>query len=113
MLLGLGKEIVIPKFLRAVKTVLPSCSNMFTGVDEQLNPSYHMLEFVTADIDERTPIIISSFFTPERRSRRAAVLLSQQPVLTDWTFLDEPFYRSDLYNLIFRRFDQHYSFTLP
>ena len=104
---GLGKEIIIPEFLRAVQTVLPSGSNTFTGVDEQLNPAYHMLEFVVADLDERTPLVISSFFTPERR-RRAAVLLSQQPVLTDWTFLDESFYRSDLYNLICRRFDQHH-----
>ena len=104
---GLGKETIIPEFLRAVKTVLPSGNNTFTGVDEQLNPSYHILEFVAADIDERTPIVISSFFTPERRSC-AAVLLSQKPVLTDWTFLDEPFYRSDLHNLIFRRFNQHH-----
>ena len=109
---GLGKEIIIPEFLRAVKTVLPSGNNSFTGVDEQLNPAYHMLEFAAAGLDERTHRVISCFYTPERRFR-AAILISQQPVLTDCTFLDEPFYRSDLYNLIFRRFDQHHCLHAP
>jgi DNA-binding CsgD family transcriptional regulator len=109
---GLSKEIVIPEFLRAVKTVLPSGSNTFTGFDEQLKPAYLMLEFVAADMDERTPFGISGFFTPERRSR-AAVLSSQQPVLTDLIFLDEPFYRSDLYSLIYRRFDQYHCLCAP
>ena len=76
---GLSKEIVIPEFLRAVQTVLPSSNNTFTGVDELLNPSYHMLEFAAAGLDERTHRVISCFYTPERRCR-AAELLSQQPV---------------------------------
>jgi DNA-binding CsgD family transcriptional regulator len=110
--LGLGKEIIIPEFLRAVQTVLPSGNNKFTGFDEQLSPAYHMLEFVAADLDERTPIVISSCFTPERR-HRAAVLLGQHPDLTELTFLDEPFYRYDLYNLICSRCNQHHCLHAP
>jgi|CXWL01.1.fsa_nt_gi DNA-binding CsgD family transcriptional regulator len=109
---GLSKEIVIPEFLRAVRIVLPSSSNTFVGVDEQLNPAYFMLGSITTDLDERSSIVISSFFTPERR-RCSTVSLSQQPVLTNWTFLDEPFYRTDLHNLIFRRFDQHHCLQAP
>ena len=109
---GLSKEIVIPEFLRAVQTVLPSGNNTFTGVDELLNPAYHLLEFADAGLDERAHRVISCFYTPERR-HRAAVLLNQQSVLTDWTFLDEAFYRSDLYNLVNRRCDQHHCLHAP
>ena len=68
---GLGKEIVIPEFLRAVKAVLPSGSNTFSEVSERLNPTYHMLELVVTDLDEQTPLVIANFFTPERLSRGA------------------------------------------
>ena len=109
---GLSKEIVIPEFLHAVRNVLPSGNNTFVGVDEQLNPAYFMLGFDPPGLNERFSLVISSFFTPERR-RRPAVSISQQPVLTDWTFLDEPFYRTDLYSLIFRRFNQHHCLHAP
>lgn len=111
--LGLSKEIVIPEFLRAVQTVLPSGSNTFSGVDEHFNPAYHMLEFVVAELDESTTVIISSYFAlPERRSR-AAGWLRQHPVLTDPAAWDESFYRTDLYNLVYRRFDQHHCLIAP
>lgn len=109
---GLGKEIVIPEFLRAVQVVLPSGSNVFTGADEQLNPTYHLLEFVIDDINELIPIIIANYLTPERR-RRSAAWINRYPAMTDWRFLDESFYKSDLYNLVYRRYDQHHCLHAP
>jgi len=109
---GLSKEIVIPEFLRAVQSVLPSGSNTFSGVDERLCPSYHILEFVVTDLDEQTPLVIANFFTQERLSR-GADWFRQHQVCTDMIVLDESFYSSDMYNLVFRRFDQHHALNAP
>jgi hypothetical protein len=109
---GLGKEMIIPEFLRAVQTVLPSGNNAFTGVDELLNPTFHIFDFVVAELDERTFHSHFQFITPERGCR-APVLINQQAVLTDWTFLDKSFYSSDLYNQIFRCIGKHHCLHAP
>jgi len=109
---GLGKEILIPEFLRAVQSVLPSGSNTFSGIDERFKPSYHILEFVVTDLDEQTPLVIANFFTPERL-RRGADCFRQHQVCRDMMILDESFYKSDMYNLVFRRFDQHHVLNAP
>ncbi len=109
---GLGKEIIIPEFLRAVQTVLPSGNNAFTGVDELLNPTFHIFDFVAAQFDERTFHSHFQFITPERGCR-APELLSQQAVLTDWTFLDASFYSPNLYNQIFRCIGKHHCLNAP
>lgn len=109
---GLDKEIVIPEFLRAVQAVIPSGSNTFSGVDEQLNNAYHMTEFVTQDLDEVTPIVISNYYTPQRLVR-VAIWFKQHPVMADSNVLDESFYQSDMYHLVYRRFDQHHMLIAP
>ena len=109
---GLDKETVIPEFLRAVQTVIPSGSNTFSGVDEQLNTAYHITEFVTPEIDEITPVVISSFYTPRRLSI-CADWFRRHPVLADASVLDKSFYKSDMYNLVYRRFDQHHFLIAP
>jgi len=80
VLLGLGKEIVIPEFLRAVQIVLPSCNNSFSGVNEQIIPTYHILDFEVSDFDE--PTIIANYMTPERRSCFVE-WFRERPVLTE------------------------------
>ena len=104
---GLDKEIVIPEFLRAVQTVIPSGSNAFSGVDESLHSSYHILEFVDAELDE-APAVISDYFTAERINF-AAACFRRHPVIPGWVALDEAFYNSDLYNLVNRRHAQHHA----
>lgn len=109
---GLDKEIVIPEFLRAVQTVIPSGSNTFSGVDGQLNSAFHITEFVTPELDEVTPSVISSFYTPQRLSL-CADWFRQHPVMSDANVLDESFYKSDMYNLVYHRFDQHHFLIAP
>lgn len=109
---GLSKEIVIPEFLRAVQTVLPSENNTFTGIDEQLNPAYHIADFDIADLFEHVSVIKANFVTPERSSH-AAEWFIRHPVLTDSTVWDKSFYTSDLYNLVFRSDDQHHCLHAP
>ncbi|MDD5322007.1 MAG: helix-turn-helix transcriptional regulator [Methylococcales bacterium] len=109
---GLSKEIVIPEFLRAIQSVLPSCNNVFSGCDEHFIPSYYLLGFVVAELEEHAPVVISRFLTPERRSLTTE-WFRQHPVLTEATVWDESFYRSDLYNLVWRRNDQHRILQAP
>jgi hypothetical protein len=109
---GLDKEIVIPEFLRAIQSVIPSSSNTFSGVDAQLNNSFHITEFVSTEIDEVTPLVISSYYTPQRLLL-VANWFKQHPVLVDSLVLDELFYQSDMYNLVYRRFDQHHLLIAP
>lgn len=104
---GLDKEVVIPEFLRAVKAVIPSHNNVFTGADDKLGIAYFMLESVPDDFFEATASVLGQYFTPER------VLpfigwLQTHPVLTNPTIFDKAFYKSDVYNLVYRAYDQHH-----
>jgi DNA-binding CsgD family transcriptional regulator len=109
---GLSKEVVIPEFLRAVQAVIPSCSNTFSGVDEQLSPTYHLLGFNTPETDETTYVVISSYFTPQRLSQFAD-WFRQSLVLSDVMVFDRSFYMTDMYNLVYRRYDQHHCLFGP
>jgi GAF domain-containing protein len=109
---GLNKEIVIPEFLRAVQAVIPSGNNTFSGTDEQLNPAYHLTEFVLDELDEVIPLVLAGYLTPERLSQ-AVGWFRQQPVIAGWNLMDTTFFMSDLYNLVYRRFDQHHSLFAP
>jgi DNA-binding CsgD family transcriptional regulator len=110
--LGLGKEIIVPEFLRAVQAVIPSGNNTFTGADELLTPTYNILTYDVAGMSELIPVVMSSYFTPERL-RLAAVWFSRHPVLTEGIALDESYYKSDLYNLVMRPCDQHHGLFAP
>lgn len=63
-------------------------------------------------MDDVTPAIISSYYTPERLSLCAA-WFQQHPVLSGASVLDGAFYLSDMYNLVYRRFDQHHFLIAP
>ena len=56
--------------------------------------------------------MIAGYLTPERLSVSAS-LFSQYPIMPGWKVVDVAFYKSDLYNLVFRRFDQHHSLFAP
>jgi DNA-binding CsgD family transcriptional regulator len=109
---GLSKEVVIREFLRAVKAVIPSDNNVFSGCDEQFCPTYHITEFDVADRDEVIPVVIADYATKERQ-RRIAEWFKLHPVITDYVVWDEAFLMSDLYNLVWRQFDQHHVLWAP
>jgi len=48
--LGLGKEVLIPELLRAIHTVVPSESNVFTGVNGNMVPTYVIPEHVLPEV---------------------------------------------------------------
>ncbi len=93
-----------------MQTVIPSDCNAFTGLDQRLMPAYYLLD--DGEIGELSPVIIPSYFTPERRMRYAA-WLRQHPLVTKMPAFDEPLSKSDLCKLVFRRYAQHHCLTSP
>jgi hypothetical protein len=106
---GLGSEIVIPEFLRALHQVIPSDRNWYTSVDEQFNyiyqiPDYFIPEFV--GLAEIVAIIMPDF--TRKTSKPYEEWFSRNSVLTNEGLISvvKDYYKSDFYNLIFRRIDQ-------
>jgi DNA-binding CsgD family transcriptional regulator len=103
---GLSKEIVIPEFLYAVQTLLPSQNNTFTGVDEQFNPVYQISEFGIVDLVENVPVSKADFVLPESKSRTSEWFI-QRPISDQNTESDQLFHSYDLCNLVMRNNDHH------
>jgi len=110
--LGLPGDIVIKEFLKAVQAVIPSENNVYTGCDDQLIPTHAILEYVTDEVAELAPIVLPKFFTHERRMLIRS-WFKQQNAWTDMLLLDERFYKSDLYNLLWRKLDRHHCLHSP
>ncbi|WP_394754127.1 hypothetical protein [Crenothrix sp.] len=107
---GLNKEIVMSEFLRDVQSVIPSGSNVFTEINEKSNFSYFILEYGLDDLiglEDLVPLLLADFFTRDRISR-FMYWLTHYPALTDATAIDTSFYKSDVYNLIYRPYNQHH-----
>lgn len=109
---GLDKELVIREFLRAVKAVIPSNGNGFTGVNAQFVPTDVIFEYYCPELIELGPVILTAYFTAERMKHMAA-WFKRNPVLTDVTMYDKDFYNSDLYNLVWRSMDTHHCIQAP
>jgi len=105
--LGLGKEVLIPELLRAIHTVIPSESNVFTGVNGNMVPTYVIPEYVLPEVveplkSERDRIFTSQFLA------RLVQWYSRHRIMPDPTIPDERFYQSDLYHLVFRPYNHYH-----
>lgn len=110
--LGLDKQIVLPEFLRAVQALIPSEGNVFTGCDDQFDPTYAIFGHVTPELNEITPDMLLKFFNQERKFRFAQ-WFSQYPISTDAVLPDKKFHSTDCYNLVWRRYDQYHFVQSP
>ena len=102
---GLSKEIVIPEFLRAVQSVVPSSNNAFSGLMSLFPLCIMCFEFVDTDLEG--PGVVFNYLTLERRSCFID-WFKEHPVLVETAVFDESFYLSDMYNVVLRRYDQHH-----
>lgn len=109
---GLSKEIVIAEFLRVMPLLIPSSNNTFTGTDGRLYPQYHIAGFDIASMRDVIPEIVASQHTRERQER-AIEWFKTHPAITDARVVDPAFYSSDLYHLVYRRFDMHHVLWMP
>lgn len=107
---GLGSDIVIPEFLRALHQVIPSGRNMFCKVDEHFNYIYQTPDYYIPEFESLTETAIPAMattFTPENVALMAA-WHRQHPLMSDPRHIHPDYYQMDFYNLICRPLEQHH-----
>lgn len=109
---GLSLEIAIAEFLRSLPMLIPSNSNTFSICDYRLRPTYHLAGVDVGDSAIAIRSILDDFHTPERLNRSFA-WFSRNPAINDPRIIDERFYLTDMYNVIYRRFDMHHVLWIP
>jgi DNA-binding CsgD family transcriptional regulator len=111
---GLGSEVVIPEFLRALHHIIPSGRNWYTAVDMQFNllyqiPDYFIPELVT--LNEVAAFAFSRFFTKETLKSYSDHLYNNPFISNDAiVFYVRDYYQTDAYNLIHVKLEQHHFF---
>lgn len=110
--LGLGKDIVIPEFLKAVQSVIPSGNNFFTCTNQNGAPVNCLTEMFVPNLQELATEILPRFFTQEKRSHVYSYF-GCYPAITDHNVLDERFFQTDLYNLMWHPWALHHFILAP
>lgn len=110
--LGLGKAIVIPEFLKAVQSVIPSGNNFFIGINQDGKPSYYLTEMMSQKFQDCAAQVLPHFFTQEKRSQ-VFDYFSSYPAITDHAVLDEQFFQTDLYNVMWQPWRLHHFILVP
>ncbi|HRX62971.1 MAG TPA: LuxR C-terminal-related transcriptional regulator [Candidatus Competibacter sp.] len=105
--LGLNREILIPELLRALHAFIPSENNVFNGLNEHLLPTFVIPEVVIPEVIE---ILQNEWDRLYVKPFHARVLdwYNHHRVIPDVRILDERFYHSDFYHVVFRPYNQHY-----
>ncbi|MDD1621866.1 MAG: LuxR C-terminal-related transcriptional regulator [Methylococcaceae bacterium] len=104
---GLSRDIALTEFLRAVPMLIPSNSNTLTISEDGTCPCYHLAGFDLSDMADAIPDIVADYHKPDLQ-QRAIAGFSQYPTINDPRVIDSAFYQTDIYNLIFRRYDMHH-----
>jgi DNA-binding CsgD family transcriptional regulator len=111
---GLGSEIVIPEFLRALHQVIPSGRNWFTAVDEQFNFRYQIPDYFIPELVALADVAadaLQKIFTPENLKLYAACHNKNPSIpIETIVFYIKDYYRTDAYNLIHKPLDQFHMF---
>jgi DNA-binding CsgD family transcriptional regulator len=104
---GLGQDLVIPEFLKAVQRLIPSVNNVYTAVNDQGFPTAVITEF----FDPKTIALMGELLSVkiiESMSRCDRQMASGNVINEPRMFFPD-FYQSDFYNLIWRPHGQHYN----
>jgi DNA-binding CsgD family transcriptional regulator len=110
--LGLGKDVVIPEFLDAVREVIPSNNNLLTRQDENGMPVEVIFNLFLPDIINLARELIPSFHTAERLKKDQKIFKLKR-VLTDNEYAIDNFFHSDMYHLVWKPCEQHYLVQVP
>ncbi|WGS85980.1 helix-turn-helix transcriptional regulator [Methylomonas sp. UP202] len=105
---NLSSELITTEFLRAIPNLIQSNSNTFSVCDQQLRSIYHLTGFDLGYLAPAVPNVLRDHHTKERLVR-VANWFRQSPTLDDPRIVDDQFYKSDVYNIIYRAFDMHYT----
>ena len=105
--LGLNREVLIPEVLRALHAFIPSESNVYTGVNEHILPTFVIPEYVIPEVMEAVKSEWNRLYVKPYHSR-SVDWYRHHRMMTDVRILDERFYRSDFYHAVFRPYKHHY-----
>ncbi|MGZ8219785.1 helix-turn-helix transcriptional regulator [Methylomagnum sp.] len=105
--LGLSQEAMIGEFLRAVKSAIPSSSNVYVGLGENRYPNHVIPEYVIPEVLDVFIQNTAEVLTPEM-VRKNLSWFSYQAVLDDPGIIWKNFYRGDFFNLVWRPYDQYH-----
>ena len=110
--LGLGREILIPEFLKAVQTMIPSGNNFFIGINQDGKPSYYLTEMPAQKFQDCVAQVVPQFFTSKKRSQ-VYDYFNSYPAITDHSVLDKRFFQTDLYHLMWQPWRLHHFILAP
>jgi DNA-binding CsgD family transcriptional regulator len=110
--LGLGKDVVIPEFLDAVRDVIPSNNNLLTRQDENGIPVKVIFNLFIPDIINIARELIPSFHTAERLKKDQEIF-KLKGILTDDAYSVDKFFQTDMNHLVWKPCDQHYLVQVP
>jgi len=105
--LGLNREVLIPEVLHALHAFIPSESNVYTGVNEHILPTFVIPEYVIPEVMEAVKSEWNRLYVKPYHSR-SVDWYRHHRIMTDVRILDERFYRSDFYHAVFRPYKHHY-----
>ncbi|MGR9052180.1 MAG: helix-turn-helix transcriptional regulator [Gammaproteobacteria bacterium] len=109
---GLSWETAMIEFNRTVSNLISSHNNGITVCREGFQLAYLLAEYDLTDIASIAPEIISDFLTLERR-QRAAAWFARYSAIRDARVMEATFYKTDMYNLINKRFDMYHVLWAP
>jgi DNA-binding CsgD family transcriptional regulator len=109
---GLNEEVIVPEFLKAVQTVIPSDNNIFTGLTERYLPLYNLPGFDLKPPDSDCLEIVNKFFNPSFM-RRLVAYHEKYPVITDPSIWQKNFYNTAIYHTFWKPNHQHHVLYVP
>jgi DNA-binding CsgD family transcriptional regulator len=103
--LGLGGQVIMPALLQALHSVIPSAANVFMWTDESG-------EVTNVCFEDPTPPEMVALYLAELFDKRVDEVTSESTralrgVVNFEPAIGEAFYRSDLYNLVYRPSDRY------
>ena len=98
---------MIPELLRVLHAVIPSESNVFTGLDEKMAPAYLISEYIV-------PEAVDAFVSEQERIFAPIIAkmsrwFSHHSVMPNPAIAYEQFYQSDFYHLVLRPSNQYHA----
>lgn len=110
--LGLGKDVVMPVFLNAVREAIPSNNNLLTKLDENGVPFEIIINLFLPDIFSIASGLMPQIHTPERVRIINEIFRKDHFILDEFFFSDKIF-QSDFYHLVLVPCEQHYFVVVP
>lgn len=111
---GLGQDVVIPEFLKAVQRLIPSGNNVYTTVNDHGFPTATITEFFDPQSIALFSELVPNFFVKNMETiRRCDRLMASGKVINDMRMFANDIYQSDFYHLLWRPLGQHHCLFGP